>query len=537
MESERSINIENIPENECTPTVILLLSLIESLQSQLAKQSEQLDTLISELKRLKKLKEKPKLKASKLPKNSDDDSEPPTGGTADKKRAGSKKKRKNALLKITHEEIIRAKDVPVGAVHKGYKDFIIQELIIEAKVVKYRLERWQLLNGDYYTAELPASLSGQHFGPTLRAYVLHQYHHQGVTQPLLYGQLKELKFDLSKGQLNRLLIENKEKFHEEKASILKSGLSVSQHINVDDTGARHQGTNGYCTHIGNELFAWFESTRRKSRINFLQLLQNGKNEYCLTKDSFRYMKRYKVPPWIQNKLKAYRKKVLTEESWVACLARLGITNAHYKRLVTEAALIGSLLKEGFSKEMVIVSDDAGQFNVFQHALCWIHAERGVTSLIPDNDIQVKAIEWARQQIWDIYHELIEYKKNPNKKLKNQITKQFDKFCKTRTDYQTLNLALKRFRANKDELLMVLKRPDIPIHNNLSERDIREYVKRRKISGSTRSDEGRRCRDTFASLKKTALKLGIGFWDYLIDRVNLDKQVPPLSFLIEEAAQN
>lgn len=214
---------------------------------------------------------------------------------------------------------------------------------------------------------------------------------------------------------------------------------------------------------------------------------------------------------------------------------LNIINKHYVRLVTESALIGSILQHGFSKDTVIVSDDAGQFNVFEHALCWIHAERGVTQLIPSNPKQVDAVDWARKQIWDIYHSLIEYKKNPDKKLKSNITTQFTQFCKTKTDYQTLNLVLKRLRENKKELLMVLQRPDTPLHNNLSESDIREYVKRRKISGSTRSDAGRQCRDTFASLKKTALKLKVPFWDYLVDRITNQKKIPWLPDQIIQAA--
>ena len=93
---------------------------------------------------------------------------------------------------------------------------------------------------------------------------------------------------------------------------------------------------------------------------------------------------------------------------------------------------------------------------------------------------------------------------------------------------TLNLALRRMHRNKAELLLVLERPDIPLQNNLSERDIRDYVKKRKISGSTRGDEGRRCRDTFASLKKTCRKHGISFWEYLNDRVRGACQIPPLA---------
>ena len=85
--------------------------------------------------------------------------------------------------------------------------------------------------------------------------------------------------------------------------------------------------------------------------------------------------------------------------------------------------------------------------------------------------------------------------------------------------------------NKAELLLVLERPEIPLHNNLSENDIREYVKRRKVSGSTRSELGRRCRDTFTSLKKTCRKLGVSFWDYLLDRLSKSQEIPPLQDLI------
>ncbi len=536
--NQTKITINDIPKTERTSTVQLLLSVIETLQNQLEKQSEQLEVLTNELRKLRKLKEKPKLRASKLPKGPDDKPPSPSGGpNENKKRAGSKKRKKNNSLKLTYEEIIKAKNVPAGSIHKGYKDFIVQELEIKPVVIKYRLERWLSPNGKYYTAELPAPIKGHHFGPTLRAYALHQYHHQCVTQPLLYNQLKEWKIDISKGQLNRLLIENKAQFHDEKASVLSSGLAISKHIQVDDTGARHKGANGYCTHIGNELFAWFESTRRKSRINFLKLLQQGVNTYCITEDSIHYMKRYKVAPCFRNALKSHGHKFFTEAQWSVLLSLLKIERPNLKRLVTEAGLIGSLLENGFPRNLIILSDDAGQFNVFQHALCWIHAERGIKSIIPLNSLQADAVEWARSEIWDIYHKLLDYKKNPQEKLKNDIEVHFDTFCKTKTDDHIVNLALKRFYLNKDELLMVLKYPHIPLHNNLSEGDIREYVKRRKISGSTRSDEGRRCRDTFASLKKTAIKLGIGFWDYLIDRISQQHEIPQLSLLMETLAKS
>ena len=107
--------------------------------------------------------------------------------------------------------------------------------------------------------------------------------------------------------------------------------------------------------------------------------------------------------------------------------------------------------------------------------------------------------------------------------------------RTRIEFATLQRALHRFRENKSELLLVLERPELPLHNNLSEGDIREYAKRRKISGGTRSDEGRRCRDTFLSLKKTCRKRGISFWRYLTDRITRTQAIEWLSDLIRTVA--
>ena len=74
-------------------------------------------------------------------------------------------------------------------------------------------------------------------------------------------------------------------------------------------------------------------------------------------------------------------------------------------------------------------------------------------------------------------------------------------------------------------------------NNASEHDIREYVKKRKISGSTRSADGRRCRDTFASLKKTCRKHGLSFWAYLNDRLCGTGRIAPLAEWVFEADAN
>jgi len=119
--------------------------------------------------------------------------------------------------------------------------------------------------------------------------------------------------------------------------------------------------------------------------------------------------------------------------------------------------------------------------------------------------------------------------------KAELDRRFDEIFTTKTRFETLNQVLKRLHRNKAELLLVLERPEVPLHTHDSERDIRDYVKKRKVSGGTRSDLGRRCRDTFASLKKTCRKLGVSFWEFLLDRVSATNRIPPLPSLIRERA--
>ena len=165
-------------------------------------------------------------------------------------------------------------------------------------------------------------------------------------------------------------------------------------------------------------------------------------------------------------------------------------------------------------------------------LCWVHAERLVHKLIGYTDQNKNLLEQIRADIWQLYRDLKDYRLNPDKETKIVLEEQFDELFTRETGFATLDQTLARIHKNKSELLLVLERPDIPLHNNLSENDIREYVKRRKVSGSTRSDEGKKCRDTFTSLKKTCRKLGISFWKYLADRVRKKYKIPPLAQLMK-----
>jgi hypothetical protein len=145
----------------------------------------------------------------------------------------------------------------------------------------------------------------------------------------------------------------------------------------------------------------------------------------------------------------------------------------------------------------------------------------------------QAKEQIRSMIWGFYRDLKAYKETPTAFDKENIRARFDGIFLRKTGFVVLDRLLTRLHANKSELLRVLDHPEIPLHTNGSENDIRCQVTRRKISGTTRSDEGRDSRDAFLSLTKTCMKLGISFWDYLGDRLKITPpgSVPQLPRLI------
>ncbi len=218
-----------------------------------------------------------------------------------------------------------------------------------------------------------------------------------------------------------------------------------------------------------------------------------------------------------------------QTAWSAHLDRLGFstltTTPEPVQIATEEALWGSIHAHNFLGEAVVLSDDAGQFAVGRHALCWVHAERLVHKLDAFTDANRAAQQHVRMLIWNFHADLKAYQANPGNSRRLALRTRFDRIFRRRTGFTTLDRLLARLHANKAELLTVLDRPTTPLHTNGSENHIRCQVTRRKVSAGTRSDAGRDCRDTFLGLAKACAKLGVAFWDYLGSRLRVPGQVP------------
>ena len=523
------MQMPEIPEEDTkNPTVNMLVEMLWTCFRIIQEQTEQIAQLKDEIAKLKGQKPRLKLPPSKTA----NDAKNKTSSSNSSQRSINHKKRKKI------QRIIKPKSIPDGSVFKGYEDYNVQDIIIESQEIQLRLAIYIAPDGSRIRGEIPKEYSLGHFGANLIAHCLSQYYQCHVTEPLLLNQLHDMGIEISSAQLSNILIKNKEVFHKEKEDILKAGLAHSTYLNTDDTGARHDGENGYCTAVGSPLFTYFESTKSKSRVNFLEILQGDKKVYALTEEALNYAFEQGIGLKTLSILEKFEnKKFKDKNAWLSFLKRHHVKVAKDQKIATEGALIGGAFVMGINPYTIIISDGAKQFFVFLHGLCWVHEERHYRKLIPISEEERIEIEKVRSDIWGFYKKLKEYKKSKNISRAIELSKIFDELFSKTYKSSTINALLSNTRSRKEGLLLVLKYPFIPLHNNDSERDIREYVKKRKISGSTRSEEGRKARDTFTSLKKTCMKLKICFYDYLRDRLITMKNIPQLANLIKEKSES
>jgi Transposase IS66 family len=513
-------DLDHLSHAELKDLVLRLLAEMAELRRTVAAQRD-------EIARLKGGPGRPNLKPSGMEQTTDP--KPPPG--KERRPRGDTRSK----LSIDEERMVKLTSPPPGSRFKGTTGFLVQDLAIRRHVVDFRRERWLTADRRMLTAPLPAGIDG-HFGPQLRRFVLMQYHQGQATVPRLFALLRTLGILISKRQVVRLLNDGQDEFRDEAGAVLHAGLGTAAWITVDDTGARHKAKNGFCTQIGNAHFTWFGTTGSKSRLNFLALLRAGHGDYVINAAALAYMRERALAAQVIDRLAEHPDRCFADQrAWNAHLEKLGITalkvNPDPVLIATEGALWGSVKAHGFLSNTVIVSDDAGQFNVGQHGLCWVHAERLVHKLDTFTDEHRAAQVVVRASIWQFYRDLKAYRCSPTAPRKSALAAEFDRIFTLKTGFVTLDRLLGRLHANKTELLMVLERPEIPLHTNGSENDIRCHVTRRKVSGGTRSDTGRDCRDAFLGLSKTCAKLGIAFWDYLGARLDIPGS-PAIAYLPE-----
>ena len=515
---------------------------ISVLMAEVAACRAEIGALKDEIAVLKGLKPRPKIRPSRMEDGTDGDRKPGDKRTSKgekKPHNGGDRSLRTSDLAVDEEKILKPDGLPAGSRFKGRKWYVVQDLVIRPHVIRYHRERYVTPDGRTVIAPLPDGVVG-HYGPDLVCYVLNQHYEQKVPEPKILAFLHVVGIKISAAQLNDLLTQGKDKefFHAEKGTILEVGMEVSMSFTVDDTGARHKGKSAVTTHIGNDLFAWFETTNSKSRRNFLELvLHAGVLGWRVNEASVEWWRETGLSQAAITGLTAADAKVFDDiQVWNRHLDALAITGPGARVLATEGALWGAIVEQGLLDGKAIISDGAPQFAIGIHGRCWIHAERHIQRINSGTDDQRRLVERARGRVWTLYRALKDYKRSPDRAAKKRLAARFDRVFNRTTGFAPLDAVLDRLFAIKAELLLVLDRPDVPLHTNVSEGDIRCRVEERKISGCTRGEQGKRCNDTFSSIGKTLRKHGIPLLHYLRDRFGLPgRMVPPIGAIIRAAA--
>ena len=184
-----------------------------------------------------------------------------------------------------------------------------------------------------------------------------------------------------------------------------------------------------------------------------------------------------------------------------------------------------------SKFLILVGDDAPQFKkiALLFALCWVHEERLYKKLVPILEFHKKEVERVRGEIWEYYDRLKDYKQEPTEQKKHALWADFDELFSQETTYEELNKRLSLTLDKKNELLVVLDYPEVPLHNNLSEIALREIVIKRKISGGVKNEAGKVAWENNMSILGTCKKLGISFYEFMreVFSRNITTDIPSL----------
>ena len=213
-----------ISESERTPLVNWLLQVIEQQQQVINKLEAEVNqlkakvgSLDEELKAAKKLKGKPQIRPSRL---NQEEKQPTKSG---ERRAGSDKRSKKTEFVVDEERRIEPEELPEKAKFNGYREYDVQDLLLKRHNIRYLLAEYVTTEGRTITGKLPDQQQG-HYGVTLQAFVLYQHHQCRVPQPLIVEQLREFGIEISVGQVNRLLMEDKAAFHTERAVSVECGV-------------------------------------------------------------------------------------------------------------------------------------------------------------------------------------------------------------------------------------------------------------------------------------------------------------------------
>lgn len=531
------IDIEGISDKNIKEGILLLFNLIEELSSTIRELHEENQRLRDEVSRLKGEQPKPNIKANKQEKRDISSEDERKEADSHPKRARESKIEK---IKINRTQICKVDRniLPKDAEFKGYESVIVQDLKIETDTIEFKKEvYYSASQRKTYRGQMPLGYEGE-FGPTVRALTIILKYVCNTSEPKILEFFRNCNIYISGATLSRILIKDKDGFHQEKIKLYEAGLESTRYQQIDDTGARVDGKN-YHTHIVcNELYTAYFTTEHKDRLTIIDILRSFRERrFCFNEEALSLLEQLRVPKKDREVISTFvSDSEYTEADVEAFIGEhLPEISKLQKTRILEASAIASYHKEvGHPVVEVILCDDAPQFKLVTKnlALCWVHDGRHYKKLSPVIPDHIRKVEEFTERYWAYYRRLLEFKQDPSTQLAYRIAEDFDRLFSTQTGYTQLDERIAKTKDKKEELLMVLKYPEIPLHNNESELGARTKVRERDVSLQTKTVEGTKASDTFLTIVQTAKKLGVNAYEYIFDRVSKTFEIPSLAEIIK-----
>jgi hypothetical protein len=555
-------DIEKIEDTSTQKVLGGLLNLIEQLATENEELKEENQTLKDENNRLKGEQGKPDIRGKNNKSNSsnisseEERNNPNSKDSSDQededipsKKRKRKRSGKLSRISIDREEIcpVNRSELPTDAIFKDYDDVVIQDIKIETDNVKYRREvYYSPSEKKSYRGKLPEGVEGRgEYGIGIRSLIPLFKSECNMTEPCLLDFFENFGIIISKTYISTQWTTGYLNFHDEKDAIVQAGLASTIYQQMDDTGARVNGENYYTHILCNPYYSAFFTRPRKDRLTILKILNhNASLMYLYNETTQQFLKgEFELSERLCQALDNHFKgqKLCNEREFEGHLdqiteAKIGPTIR--KRIKESFAMAAYWQQNDIPVIKILMSDDAPQFKKItkEQILCWIHDGRHYKKLSPFVKQHQDELDAFLEKYWDFYHQLKDYKESPSFIAFFVLNKEFDDLFTSQTDYEYLNERIKKTFAKKKELLLVLKYPDLPLHNNASELAARVQVRHRDVSFQTKSEAGTKIKDTFMTLSETAKKLGVRAYDYIHDRVSGCYKLPSLATIIENKSQ-
>jgi hypothetical protein len=535
-----SINVDSIKDPMLQSIFTQLLNVIEFQTAKIKELEEENQKLRDENNRLKGEQGKPTIR-----KQTDGNRNISSEAERNRKNKQKKKRSKNKnRMSINRIEIckIDKNQLPADAFFKGYQSVIVQDIIIQPDNIKFKKEIYYSASlKQTFVATLPPGYHGD-YGPGVKALILDMHHNSKTTESAIHRFLQNHEIDISTATISRILTDNHEEFHLEKNEIVQAGLASTIHQQMDDTKARVNGKN-YHTHIlCNSFYTAYFTRPGKDRLTIIEILTFGEIFFHLNESSYALMEKMKLSKKRLNILKQCQPKEIMNRGEIDLFLSELFPNPKKhqtnRRIILEASAIIAYQRLPYAIPLLL-TDDAPQFKQITDllALCWIHDGRHYKKLEPVIPIHRDQLNHFLDQYWIFYHKLHEYKQSPTTELATLLSNEFDILFSTKTGYDQLDERIEKTKIKKESLLLVLKYPDLPLHNNASELGARTQARYRDISFHTINKKGTEAKDTFMTIVETAKKSAVNSYQYLRDRISKKLQMPSLASLIQSSGKS